>query len=108
MNLNDQLEAAGVDLIHHFVGGVYAKETHIPAGVVLTQHAHEFDHLSALMKGMCVVEVNGKRHAHSAPELLTIKAHAVHSVTAVTDCVWACIHATTETDPEKVDGGLIA
>lgn len=108
MGIAQQLDAAGVGIVHHFVGGLYAKETHIPAGVTLTQHSHAFDHLSALMKGSAVVEVDGREKLHDAPALLTIKAHKVHSVRAVTDVTWACLHATDETDPAKVDAGLIS
>ncbi len=103
----DHLTAAGVQIAHHFVGGLYAKETHIPAGVVLEQHAHIYDHLSALMLGSVIVEVDGVKAKWSAPALLTIRAGLVHSVTALTDVVWACLHATSETDPKKVDAGLI-
>lgn len=102
------LGAPDVLIVHHFAGGLYAKETLIPAGFKLEQHAHAFDHLSALMKGAVVVEVEGKRTMHHAPELITIKAGKVHAVSAITDVVWACIHATDETDPAKVDAGLIA
>jgi quercetin dioxygenase-like cupin family protein len=109
LNIADQLAAAGVGITHHFAGGVYAKETHIPAGTRLAKHSHpSFDHLSALMLGSVVVDVDGKRRLYDAPAMLTIKAGKEHEVTAVTDAVWACIHATEETDPEKVDAGLIA
>ena len=104
----DQLDRAGVSITHHFVGGLYAKETRIPAGVTLTQHIHLFDHLSALMQGTAIVEVDGKRAAHIAPAMLTIKAGKVHAITAVTEVVWACLHTTDETDPDKIDAGLIA
>lgn len=102
------LDEAGVGIVHHFVGGLYAKETHIPAGTKLTQHVHAFDHLSALMQGCVIVSVDGKRTLHDAPMLMTIKAGKAHEVTAVTDVVWACLHATSETDPDVVDGALIA
>ena len=42
-----------------------------------------------------------------APACLEIKAGVIHGVKAITDCVWFCIHATTETDPNKVDEVLI-
>lgn len=102
------LDEAGVGIAHHFVGGLYAKETHIPAGIKLTQHSHTFDHLSALMKGSVMVEVNGRGEVHVAPKLLTIKAGQAHEVTAITDVVWACLHATDETDADRIDETLIA
>ncbi len=102
-----ELEACGVGVVHHFVGGLYAKETHIPKGLKLTQHAHTFDHLSALMQGSCIVDVDGQRAPYDAPALLTIKAGRHHEVTAITDVVWACLHATNVTDPDAIDESLI-
>lgn len=103
MTLDEQFEALGVRVAHHFVGGLYAKETHIPAGVTLMQHAHKFPHLSALMQGTARVDVDGVFTTHEAPALLHIRAHAQHAVTALSDCVWACLHATDKTDPAEVD-----
>ena len=33
-------------ITHHFGGGVYVKQTFVPANTVLEQHKHTFDHLS--------------------------------------------------------------
>lgn len=96
----------GIDIAHHFSSGVYAKETHIPAGKVLTQHVHSFDHLSVLASGSAMVEVDGVGELMTGPTVVTIKAHKEHKVTSLTDVVWFCIHATDETDPEKVDARL--
>lgn len=101
------LDEAGIGIEHHFGGGVYAKLTKIPAGTVLDQHRHKFDHLSALMQGVALVTVDGETTAHTAPAMLLIQAGKVHRVNAVSDVVWACIHATNETDPDLIDHELI-
>jgi quercetin dioxygenase-like cupin family protein len=108
MTLDEQLKAAGVEVVHHFVGGLYAKETRIPAGVTLTQHRHKFDHLSALMQGEAVVMVDGQHSTHTAPALITIRAGLAHEVTALTDVVWACLHATDALETDDIDAMLIA
>lgn len=100
------LENLGI--AHYFGGGVYVKETRIPANMRLTQHIHEHDHLSVLLSGEVVVVVGGVQTNHKAPAVLTIHAGKAHEVVSVTDAVWLCIHATDETDPEKVDQVLIA
>lgn len=97
----------GVEVVHHFVGGLYAKETHIPAGVRLTQHKHSFDHLSVLASGRVLVSVDGVETEHAAPAFLTIAANKAHEVTALTDVVWGCLHATDCTDPEEIDHELV-
>ena len=42
---NLMLQAPQVELkvIHHFSKGVYARELHIPAGIILTGQIHKFE-----------------------------------------------------------------
>lgn len=95
-------------IAHHFGGGVYAKETIVPAGHVLVQHMHEQAHLSVLARGRVLLEVDGQRREIDAPACLTIEAGKHHGIKALTDVVWYCIHATDCTDPDEVDEVLIA
>lgn len=95
-------------LAHHFGGGVYAKETRIPAGLKLVQHVHAHDHLSILAEGVVVVSVDGEAHTLRSPACITIEAGKTHEVHALVNSVWYCVHATEETDPDKVDAVLIA
>jgi quercetin dioxygenase-like cupin family protein len=93
---------------HHFSAGVYAKETLIPAGHVLVQHKHKFDHLSILASGSIELMVDGERKIVHAPACLTIEANKHHGVKSLTDVVWYCIHATDCTDTNEIDEVLIA
>ena len=93
---------------HHFGAGVYAKETRIPAGMSLMQHKHAHDHLSILASGTAQVTVEDQTTTVTGPACLTIVAGKHHSVTALTDVVWYCVHATDCTDIEQVDQVLIA
>lgn len=77
-------------------GDVFMVETHAPAGHRLTQHAHDKPHLSYLVRGEAIVEVDGVRHRHIGPAVLTIAAHKVHAVEAVTDIIWLCLWASDE------------
>lgn len=92
---------------HHFSSGLYAKETVFPKGSQLVQHKHNYDHLSILAKGKVVVVVDDKEEVIEAPACIEIKADKHHGVLALEDCVWFCIHATSETDADKVDEVLI-
>ena len=92
---------------HYFGAGVYAKETRIPAGHVLVQHKHKFDHLSILASGSIEVMVEGERSVIHAPACLTIAANKHHGVKSLTNVVWYCIHATECTDENKIDEVLI-
>ena len=93
---------------HHFSSGVYAKETRIPAGSWLVQHAHLHDHLSILASGSVELMVDDKTSVLHAPACLTIEAGKHHGVRSLTDVVWYCIHATDCTDEDEVDNVLIA
>ncbi|HEV6964833.1 cupin domain-containing protein [Roseateles sp.] len=106
-NFLDQLERHGVQVEHHFGGGVYAKQTLIPAGVVLSQHRHPHDHLSVLAAGRARVITDGAAREYVAPACITIHAGVEHQVIAVTDVVWFCIHATEDTDPATVDRTIL-
>ncbi len=95
-------------IVHHFGGGVYAKETFIPAGKWLVQHTHKFDHLSVLAQGSIELIVDGEKSTVHAPACLTIAAGKHHGVKSLTDVVWYCIHATECTDEDEVDDVIIA
>jgi quercetin dioxygenase-like cupin family protein len=102
------MELSDLDISHHFVEGeVYSKRVRIPAGVKLTQHVHPYDHASALVSGTVLVEVEGISYEVTGPSMLMIEAGKEHSVTAITDAVWHCIHITDDTDPETVDESIL-
>ena len=105
---SDGLSLDNIGITHHFGGGVYVKEARISANMRLTQHIHGHDHLSVLVSGEVIVRVDGVLTSHTAPAVLTIAAGKAHEVVCLTDTIWMCIHATDETDPEKVDQVLIA
>ena len=92
---------------HHFSAGLYAKQMHLPAKHFAVSHAHAYDHLSILAKGDVTVEVDGVRTEYKAPACINILAGLHHTITAHQDSVWFCIHATQETDANKIDEVLI-
>ena len=92
---------------HIFADGLYAKESHIPAHTLLAKHIHDYTHISILAKGSVRVWANDVMTEYTAPACIEIKANVEHEVQAITDATWYCIHATSETDPEKVDQVLI-
>jgi quercetin dioxygenase-like cupin family protein len=105
---DDVLAAEGVRIEHHFSGREYAKQTDMLAGTELRQHSHPHDHLSILAKGRVVVSVEGAQDkVVQAPHCLRIAAGMPHSVRALDDATWFCIHATGETDPSRVDATIL-
>lgn len=92
---------------HNFADGLYAKETHIPAGLKLAKHTHKFTHLSILARGSVRVRAGENSSIYAAPTCIEIKAGIEHEVEALTDAVWYCIHAIDETDETKIDEVII-
>ena len=43
-----------------------------------------------------------------SPACIELKAGINHKIASIDDAVWFCVHATDETDAEKVDEVLIA
>lgn len=92
-----------IEVVHHFSSGVYAKQMTLPAGCFAVSHKHRHSHLSILAAGMARVEVDGISTDYTAPACIEIAADAHHKITALADVVWYCIHATEETDPNRID-----
>jgi gentisate 1,2-dioxygenase len=92
---------------HHFSDGLYAKEMTLAKGYMATSHSHKYSHLSILAKGDVYIRVDGVISYHSAPACIEIKAESIHEIRAISDVVWYCIHATEETDINKIDEVLI-
>lgn len=95
------LEQAGCRIEHHFNAGVYAKEVHIPKGVVLFQHVHKFDHMSILAQGTVVLRTPKRDERIVGPKSLCIPGGVPHEVHALTDAVWFCVHATEHPEIEE-------
>ncbi len=106
---NVGFEEHGIEVEHFMPGsdGVYIKKVKIPAGKVLAMHSHTFTHKSVLAAGNAVLDVDGELRAIEGPSVLEVERGKAHSVTAVTDCVWLCIHATDEQDPALIDHTLV-
>lgn len=94
--------------VHHFSDGLYAKQMVIPAGFQALQHTHSYSHLSVLAKGRVLVQTDDEVKEFVAPACIEIKAGIHHKIISLEDATWFCIHATDETDAEKVDEVLIA
>lgn len=95
------------DVTHHFSDGLYTKEFSLPKGYVIGQHSHKYAHLSVLAKGKVLVETDNWKKELTAPSCVEIKANTYHKITTLEDTTWFCIHATQETDLEKIDEVLI-
>jgi hypothetical protein len=95
-------------IIHHFSKGVYARELHIPAGVILTGEIHKFTNLNILSKGKIQVLVGETVQEIEAPFTVVSPAGTKRIARTLTDCVWTTIHGTDEVDLNIIEHTFIA
>ena len=88
-------------LRHHFAPGMYAREMTIPAGVTATGAVHKTEHLS-IVYGHCMVTTD--EGVKEILDRLTFvsKPGAKRALYALTETIFTTIHATDETDLEKL------
>ena len=99
--------AVDLGTVHHFSDGLYAKQMMIPKGFMAGMHKHNYAHLSILAKGKVIVRSDNFEKEYSAPACINLLAEIMHSIEALEDSHWFCIHATNETDVNKIDKVLI-
>ena len=94
--------------VHHFSDNLYAKQMHLPRGFTAISHKHNYNHLSILSKGRVIVKTDDEGATeYTAPSCLEIKKGIHHSIEALEDAVWFCIHSTDVTDLDQIDKVLI-
>ncbi len=97
-----------IEPVHHFADGLYAREITIPAGTLLTGKIHKTRHLNIISKGRITVwsELDGKREIE-APFSFVAEPGTRRVGYAHEETVWTTIHATSETNLERLEAELI-
>lgn len=97
-----------VQLTHRFSKGIYARELFIPKGAVLTGKIHKFENLNVISQGdVSVFSIDGVMRV-KAPYTFVASPGAKRLIYAHEDTIWTSIHATEETDLEKIEEEVIA
>lgn len=105
MRLEPQVE---LKVINYFSYGVYARELHIPAGVMLTGEIHKLENLNILSKGEISVMTEEGMVRVQAPFTVVSPPGTKRIALAHTDCIWTTIHGTFEKDLEIIEKYFIA
>lgn len=112
----DALEAAIVrelppvecPVTNHFAPGLYAREMFIPAETVLTGKIHKHANLSIMSKGaLRLFMEDGSTQDVRAPFTYVAPAGTRRAALALEDTVWTVIHATEETDVDKIERAVV-
>lgn len=87
---------------HYFGPGIYVREIFLPAGIYVMGHAHKKPTMNILQKGKMVVLVNGEARVIESPYTFNSEPGRKFAY-VIEDCVFQNIHATEETDLEKIE-----
>jgi hypothetical protein len=103
------IEPLDWDVQHVFTRGVYSRTMFIPKGSVIVGKIHKYEHLNFISLGRVTVltEFDGLQEI-SAPYTTVSKAGTKRLLYAHEDTIWTTIHATEETDLEKIEQEHIA
>lgn len=93
---------------HVFAPGVYARAINMPAGTTYTSKIHKTEHLVIVCSGRVTVSTDKEVSVVRGPCIFTTKPNTKRAVYVHEDCVWITIHATEETDLEKIEEQVIA
>lgn len=87
---------------HFFAPGLYARKMLIPKGTVLTGAVHKTEHLCIVSGDIDVTTHEGARRITDAHMVIASKPGEKRAGYAHADTYWTTIHATTETDLDKL------
>jgi quercetin dioxygenase-like cupin family protein len=80
---------------NHVGAGVSVKATPLKKGMEVIQHKHSYPHLSVLVSGLVALKNDDFSRiidARKEPQSVVIEANQYHSVIALTDALWLCVH----------------
>lgn len=107
-DLPDQIDISEMGINHYITdSGLYARELFIPKGTVITGKVKKHQHVGVLSQGFVTsVTDTGVKHI-KAPYTMISMADTKRIVIAHEDTIWTTIHATKETDLDKIEEDLV-
>lgn len=101
-----QLPQIELPLKHEFAPGVYARSMFIPKGTILAGKIHKYAHFNVVLKGDIEILTEHGVKRIKAPAMFVSPAGIKRAGYAYEDTVWVTIHATDETDPDKIEAAV--
>jgi hypothetical protein len=87
---------------HFFAPGLYARKMLIPKGTVLTGAVHKTEHLCIVSGDIDVTTDDGMQRITDQHRIIASKPGAKRAGYARKDTYWTTVHATEETDLDKL------
>jgi quercetin dioxygenase-like cupin family protein len=95
-------------LKHEFGQGLYIRTLYMPKGMVMVTKIHRHRHPFFVIQGKVSVYINGETSHFEAPYKGITEPATQRVIYAHEDTEWVTVHATTETDLDKIEEELIA
>jgi len=103
----EKLPQVEIVTTHHFSKGLYAREIFIPKGTILIGKIHKYENLNILSQGDITILTECGARRIRAPYTVVSPPLTKRVGYAHEDTVWTTIHATDETDLEKIEAEVI-
>jgi len=105
----NQIVVADMKIRHYLTDtGLYARELLMPAGTLVSGKIKKHEHLSIISAGVVTEITEAGRQQIKAPYTMVSQPDTKRLVLAHTDTVWVTVHATKETNLDKIEEDLIA
>lgn len=108
--LEDELRAypqVELPLVHRFAKGLYAREMFLPKGTIAVGKIHRHECITIVSQGDITLLTESGRQRFKAPYTAVSPAGTKRVALAHEDTILTTIHATDETDLEKLEDELI-
>jgi hypothetical protein len=99
---NSRLPQVSVPLWHYFAPGLYARQMLIRAGITLTGAVHKSEHICIVSGNLNVTDDQEVRNIQALQEIFVSLPGTKRAMYAIDDTYFTTVHATTETDLEKL------
>jgi len=93
---------------HDFFDGMYMREIFMPKGTLVVSKIHKTNHPYFVMTGKCKVLTENGVETITAPYVGGTVAGTQRILYMLEDTNWLTVHATEETDLEKIEEQIIA
>lgn len=92
---------------NYFSKGLYAREIFIPKDTFIVGKIHRFENFNILLKGKLTIFSMEGKHTVEAPFSIVSPAGVKRVAYAHEDSIWTVVHATEETDLDKIEEEVI-
>lgn len=96
-------EQIDIPIEHFFSEGMYGRHMTVPQDGVVVGKVHKHAHLAILLEGTVRVSSKYGTAVYSAPYVINVNAGDKRAFYAVTQVKYMTVHATSETDLDKLE-----